>query len=453
MCRPPNINRNSMAEKNTMSSTIREPYSIPTAYQTLGSSEFEREALLKAIQADAVVIGAGITGSTLAVHLSEAGKSVVQLEANVPGWGGSGRAFGSVVPCHKNSEEAIIRHYGEQRGTRLIDALAHGPALVSELLNRHNIDAAFAGGGWAFGAHSKPFYRKLQKRAEYWQARNADVEYLNASEFSQVIGSDYYRGGLIDRRALSVNPYAYAKGLFKTAHQLGAKQYTHTPAVNVEQKGHSTWRVTTPQGSVECENVYFCTNAYTKGVWPGLEKGFVRVRGFGATTTAIDPAQLADILPQNHFITDTRKLWSGIRKLPSGQIHLGVGGPAMGAKGKADLKVARQRLKDVYPAIGSVEWGESWSGWIAISTDQFPRILRLANGVWATQGYSGRGIAMATLLGRELSLCQGDTERKDLMLPVDKKIPWVPFHPFSPVGAAAMIALYGIQDAIADRSK
>jgi glycine/D-amino acid oxidase-like deaminating enzyme len=442
-----------MIEKNNMSSTVREPYSIPAAYQTPDSSEFEREALLNPIQADAVVIGAGITGSTLAVHLCESGKSVVQLEAKTPGWGGSGRAFGSVVPCHKNSEEAIIRHYGEQRGTRLIDALAHGPALVSELLKRHNIDAAFAGGGWAFGAHSKPFYKKLQKRADYWQARDADVEYLNASEFSQVIGSDYYRCGLIDRRALSVNPYAYARGLFKTAHQLGAKQYTNTPAVDVKQKQNGTWQVTTPLGSVECENVYFCTNAYTKGVWPGLEKGFVRVRGFGATTAAIDPAQLADILPQNHFITDTRQLWSGIRKLPNGQIHLGVGGPAMGAKGKADLKVARQRLKEVYPAIGSVEWGESWSGWIAISTDQFPRILRLANGVWAAQGYNGRGIAMATLLGRELSFCQGNFEREDLILPVEKKIPWVPFHPFSPLGAAAMIGLYGIQDAMADRNK
>ena len=252
-----------------MSSNVREPYNIPAAYQTGDPSEFEREELLNAIQTDALVIGAGITGSTLAVHLCESGKSVVQLEAKVPGWGGSGRAFGSVVPCHKNSEEAIIRHYGEQHGTRLIDALAHGPALVSELLSRHNIDAAYAGGGWAFGAHSKPFYKKLQKRAEYWQARNADVEYLNAAEFGQVIGSDYYRGGLIDRRALSVNPYAYARGLFKTAHQLGAKQYNNTPAIDVEKKQNGTWRVTTPQGSVECENVYFCTNAYTKGVWPG----------------------------------------------------------------------------------------------------------------------------------------------------------------------------------------
>lgn len=447
------MNFNFPPEKNNMPSTVYEPYSTPTAYQTQESNEFERKTLLSDIQTDAVVIGAGITGNTLAVHLSEAGKSVVQLEANVPGWGGSGRAFGSVVPCHKNSEEAIIRHYGEQRGNRLIDALAHGPALVSELLNRHNIDAAFAGGGWAFGAHSKPFYKKLQTRAEYWQARNADVEYLNASEFSQVIGSDYYRGGLIDRRALSVNPYAYARGLFKKANQLGTEQYTNTPAVDVEQMQNGSWRIRTPQGSVECENVYFCTNAYTKGVWPGLEEGFIRVRGFGATTAAIDPTLLADILPQNHFITDTRQLWSGIRKLPNGQIHLGVGGPAMGAKGTADLKVARRRLKDVYPAIGSVEWGESWSGWIAISMDQFPRILRLANGVWAAQGYSGRGIAMATLLGRELSFCQGDIESEDLILPVEKKIPLVPFHSVSPLGAAAMIGFYGVQDAIADRNK
>jgi glycine/D-amino acid oxidase-like deaminating enzyme len=435
-----------------MSVTVHEPYSIPTAYQTQNTSELEREALVNSIQADAVVIGSGITGNTLAIHLCESGKSVVQLETKVPGWGGSGRAFGSVVPCHKNNEEAIIRHYGRQRGTQVIDSLAQGPTLVSELLNRYKIDAAFDSGGWAFGAHTKAFEKILQKRAKYWQSRDADVEYLNATEFSQIIGSDYYRAGVVDRRALSINPLAYAQGLFKAAHQLGAKQYTNTPAVGVEQKQNGNWQVSTPQGSVECQNIYFCTNAYTKGIWPGLEKGFVPVRGFGATTAVIDPAQLTDILPQNHFITDTRQLWSGIRKLPSGQIHLGVGGPAMSANGKADLKTASKRLKEVYPSIGSVEWGESWSGWIAISTDQFPRILRLADGAWAAQGYSGRGLALATLLGRELSLCSGSSEREDLVLPVEKT-PRVPFHSFSPLGAAMLISLYSLQDYLAMQNK
>jgi glycine/D-amino acid oxidase-like deaminating enzyme len=435
-----------------MSVVIHEPYNIPSSYQIQETSLFDRETLTDPINADAVVIGSGITGNTLAIHLCEAGKSVVQLEAKVPGWGGSGRAFGSVVPCHKNSEEAIIRHYGKQRGTQIIDSIAKGPDLVSKLLQRYKIDAAFDSGGWAFGVHTKAFEKILQKRAEFWQARDADVEYLNANEFSQLIGSEYYRAGIVDRRALSINPLAYARGLFSAAHQLGARQFTNTPAIDVKENPDGSWMVTTPNGSVECQNVYFCTNAYTKGIWPGLEKGFVRIRGFGAITKVIDPTQFSNILPQNHFITDTRQLWSGIRKLPSGQIHLGVGGPAMSANGKAELKTASKRLKDVYPGIDPVQWSESWSGWIAVSTDQFPRIIRLANGVWTAQGYSGRGLAMSTLLGRELSLCEGNSERDDLMLPVDK-IPKVPFHRFSSFGAAMLIRWHALHDYFAEQRK
>lgn len=429
-----------------------EPRSIPESYLSQVSGELPRESLSGLHSADAVIIGAGITGNTLAIHLAEAGKSVIQLEAQVPGWGGSGRAFGSVVPCHKNSEEAILRHYGEQRGNQVIDALANGPGLVSDLLSRYDIEAEYKGGGWAFGAHTRTFEKKLQNRAEFWQARGADVEFLKGDAFAEVIGSTYYRAGIIDRRALSINPLAYARGLFKVAHDLGSQQFVESPAVGVEQKESGTWIVKTPHGSVHCENIYFCTNAYTKGVWPGLEKGFVPVRGWGATTTPIDPEILAGILPQNHFITDTRQLWSGIRKLPNGQLHLGIGGPAMGTNGKADLGTATKRLKEVYPALKDVQWSESWSGWIAISTDQFPRILRLANGVWAAQGYSGRGLAMATLLGRELSYCRDDTEGNDLILPVEE-VPRVPFHKLSPLGAAMLIRWYAITDYFAMQNR
>ncbi|MDG2421409.1 MAG: FAD-binding oxidoreductase [Gammaproteobacteria bacterium] len=425
--------------------TAHEPCNIPKSYRVLASKSVERETLSSSIEADALVVGAGITGNTLAIHLAEAGKSVVQLEAKVPGWGGSGRAFGSVVPCHKNTEPAIIRHYGEQRGTRVIDAIAQGPALVADLLKRHNIDAAFDSGGWAFGAHTKAFEKTLQKRAEYWQSRGADVEYLDAQKFSRLIGSDYYQAGIVDRRALSINPLAYARGLFEAAHEIGVSQYTNSPAVRLKQKESGNWQVATPHGKVECQNIYICTNAYTKGIWPGLEKGFVPVRGWGATTTTIDSEVLADILPENHFITDTRQLWSGIRKLPSDQMHLGIGGPAVRTNGKADLKTASKRLKEVYPSLKSIEWKESWSGWIAVSTDQFPRILRLANGVWAAHGYSGRGLAMATLLGKELSFCNVESDLENLILPVEK-LSRIPFHKLSPFGAAMLLRWYAFTD-------
>ena len=42
-------------------------------------------------QADVIVIGAGFTGLSTALHLREAGVDVAVVEAAEPGWGASGR--------------------------------------------------------------------------------------------------------------------------------------------------------------------------------------------------------------------------------------------------------------------------------------------------------------------------------------------------------------------------
>ena len=49
-----------------------------------------------AIAADVVVIGGGFTGLSTALHLAEAGTSVVVLEGKKIGFGGSGRNVGLV---------------------------------------------------------------------------------------------------------------------------------------------------------------------------------------------------------------------------------------------------------------------------------------------------------------------------------------------------------------------
>src|SRR4051812_26838504 len=47
---------------------------------------------------DAVIIGAGFTGLSTAIHLREAGVAVIVIEAAEPGWGASGRNNGQVIP-------------------------------------------------------------------------------------------------------------------------------------------------------------------------------------------------------------------------------------------------------------------------------------------------------------------------------------------------------------------
>src|SRR6185437_13239969 len=49
------------------------------------------------IRADVAIIGAGFCGLSAALHLAEAGVPAVVLEAELPGWGASGRNGGQVI--------------------------------------------------------------------------------------------------------------------------------------------------------------------------------------------------------------------------------------------------------------------------------------------------------------------------------------------------------------------
>ena len=58
----------------------------------------ETRALSGSIDADVVIVGAGFTGLSVALHLVEPGQSVVVVEAQKTGWGASGRNGGQVNP-------------------------------------------------------------------------------------------------------------------------------------------------------------------------------------------------------------------------------------------------------------------------------------------------------------------------------------------------------------------
>ena len=59
----------------------------------------ETPALSGIIDADVVIVGAGFTGLSAALHLAEAGQAVVVVESQKIGWGASGRNGGQVNPA------------------------------------------------------------------------------------------------------------------------------------------------------------------------------------------------------------------------------------------------------------------------------------------------------------------------------------------------------------------
>src|ERR1700719_2495432 len=69
-------------------------------------------------RADVCVIGGGYAGLSTALALAERGVQTIVLEAHEPGWGGSGRNGGQVIPGLKYDPDELEEKFGPERGRR-----------------------------------------------------------------------------------------------------------------------------------------------------------------------------------------------------------------------------------------------------------------------------------------------------------------------------------------------
>jgi glycine/D-amino acid oxidase-like deaminating enzyme len=392
------------------------------------------------------VIGAGFTGLSAALHLAEAGVDVAVLEAKEVGWGASGRAFGQVVPYLKIGHRQILRHYGPERGALVIDAIAAGPDLVFGLIARHAIDCWAVRTGLIFAAHAPAGRRDLEQRTAYWQQRGAPVEMLEGTDCAAAVGSTLYEAASIDRRGGNLNPFAYARGLAHAAVAAGATIYTRTPVRGITREV-ARWAVDAGTSGLTADAVLLATNAYTGDLWPELRESIIPLRGHGFVSAPLSDNVRRSILPGRQSLTDTRRLFSGVRMLPDGRLHGSAYGPIGGAERAADFRRVDARVRRLYPQLGSVQWQEAWTGWVAMTTDHVPRVHELAPGVWAGLGYNGRGIAAATLMGRELAARArgaGDDTLTFPLVPV-RPLPW---HRAAPFLVGALARWYRVLDVV-----
>ncbi|MFY8206929.1 MAG: NAD(P)/FAD-dependent oxidoreductase, partial [Arenimonas sp.] len=79
----------------------------PSYYAASANPQPERPPLQGAVHADVCIVGAGYTGLSSALHLAEAGYSVVVVEAAKVGWGASGRNGGQIVHSYSRDIDVI----------------------------------------------------------------------------------------------------------------------------------------------------------------------------------------------------------------------------------------------------------------------------------------------------------------------------------------------------------
>ena len=379
-------------------------------------------------RADVVVIGGGFTGLSAALHLAEAGTDTVLIEAEEPGWGASGRNGGQVNPGLKPDPDEVERDFGPDLGARML-ALSYGaPDAVFEIIRRHQIACEARQDGTIRAAIDARSAAAVARSADQCARRGWPVTFANAAEAAAMTGTDRYTGAMVDARGGDVHPLSYARGLARAAMGQGARIHGGTRATGIARSG-AAWRVTTPRGAVTAPHVVLATNGYTDDLWPDLRRSVVPVFSSIAATEPLPDDVARRIMPRRASLYEAGRITVYYRMDRGNRLLMGGRGPQSPIRDPSPVRYLTDYAKRLWPGLDGVRWTHGWNGQLAMTKDHYPHLHEPAPGVIAALGYNGRGVAMATQMGRQIARRLAGTPAEALDMPVTSIKP-IPFHGF-----------------------
>ena len=347
------------------------------------------------VTADACVVGAGYTGLSAALHLAEAGLDVVLVEAQRVGWGASGRNGGQVGSGQRRDQGWLEARLGAERARLLWDLAEEAKALVRRLIERHGIACDLKPGviHAARRASEVPHYaeeaEKLARDYGY-----AAVEPLDRAGIAARVGSDAFHGGLLDRGAMHLHPLDYALGLARAATAAGVRAFEGSRVETVAPE------VRTAVGRVRARFIVVAGNGYLGGLVPEVAARVMPTNNFIVATAPLGEKASLRLLPFDEAVADSLFVVNYFRLSADRRLLFG-GGESYGYRFPRDVAaVVRPRMLAIFPGLAATPIDYSWGGTLAITVNRLPAFQRLGPNVFSAAGYSGHGVALATLAGK-----------------------------------------------------
>jgi len=373
------------------------------------------------IKADVCIVGGGYTGLTTALELARSGTSVVLLEKEEIGFGGSGRNAGHCTPTFTHYSLPELRSMlGEPWAERLIARQTRANDRVSSMIRQYQIQCEWQQNGYVMGALYPRLMKTIEEKVRTYNAVGAKTRAIGRDEVAAITGSPRFHGGWLHEEAGHLNPLGYSRGLARAVIQEGGVIHTDSPVTGCERVAGG-WAVSTPKGKVFADKVIFATGAYTVGGWPKLDRTFKIQRVFVAATQPLSDDERLSVLPRNTTIHDGRGDIYVYKYNAEGRIVASMF--PMGRRGR-DMDYTRQvmsdRLKWLHPQIKQeIRWEYFWFGELDMQYRTIPRLYDLAPGVVALTGLSGRGVPTGSMLGGILSEWARGLPEKDLSLKLE----------------------------------
>jgi gamma-glutamylputrescine oxidase len=386
----------------------------PASYYAATATPMEPFAPLAGdVSCDVCVVGAGYTGLSAALHLAEAGLSVVVLEAHRAGFGASGRNGGQVGSGQRRDQDDLERMVGRVRAQALWDMGQDAKALVAGLIAKHAMPVTLHPGvahacrTVAEADHARSYAERLARDYGYDQVRSYD-----RAAFRGIVGSDAYQGGEVDHGAGHLHPLNFAIGLAQAAVAAGAVIHERSEVWRIDHLARPV--VHTAAGRVTAGHVVLAGNGYLGGLEPKVAARVMPINNFILATEPLGDRAKA-LLSQNVAVADTKFVVNYWRLSEDNRLLFG-GGESYGYRFPDIIRTVTKPMLEVYPDLRDVRIDYAWGGTLAITTNRMPAYIRVADNILSASSCSGHGIALSTLSGKILAECvAGRTAGFDLM--------------------------------------
>ena len=379
---------------------MQRPAHVGSYYAASAHAASARPVLEGAVECDVCVVGAGIAGCSSALHLAQAGLSVVVLEQHRVSWGASGRSGGQALFGIAAGQAKLERLIGAADARAVWNVSVEALALMRDLIARYSIDCDWTE-GFLYTAVKERQVRELQ--AELSELREQldypSARYVARAELRELLATDRYLGALYDSNSAHLHPLNYTLGLARAAEQHGARIFESTRAISFSPASAQV-RVQTPKGEVRARFLVLCGNVYLGDAAPALAAKIMAVATYIVATEPLGEQRARQLIANNAAVSDMNWVLDYFRRSADHRLLFGGRVNYSGLKSFDAPGATRVRMLRVFPQLADVRMDYAWGGHVDITLNRAPHFGRLAPNVYFLQGFSGHGIALTGIAGK-----------------------------------------------------
>jgi sarcosine oxidase subunit beta len=343
---------------------------------------------------DVLIIGAGLIGSSTALHLAMRGIRCTVVDKASPGRHASGVNAGGLRQLNRDPAEIPLSVEAAKMWHNI------------EALVDSNCDVRFP--GQLRVAENQADMGSLEQRAAMVHSMGYEhEEIITKKQLYQLVPSlsRHCVGGLICREDGYGRPYHALTAFRRKAESLGVIYHSSTEVTNIEQQGKG-WHVETSKGTFDSDILVNCA-----GAWSGKISEFFR------EPVPLIPKALMLMVTERlpHFVDPVMGAVS--RKLSFKQMQNGtliIGGALVAkldfSKEKTEidwhqLAESAKTVMHFFPQLKDVRIIRAWAGIEAFMPDSIPVVSasKTVNNAYHAFGFSAHGFQLSPVIGLILS--------------------------------------------------